>query len=260
LEDYKLVLAAAVFFFVYRLLNNILGQALATTIGVSKQQTGKFQESMFKQIVFQPLTLWGAFMTYKYALFPDVSNAFSSEQQQGGGIPDDVRLRYMLGLGWYIYATVSHALMDEHNGFVEVLALMSHHVVTFAVLFASYVSGFHMIGIFVLVLHDVGEVIVDGSKLCVYIKAPMFIQALSYVALLVSWFYTRLYIFPLYVIHATWFEAPRVMGGYTNVIYGCNACLAFLLCLHIYWFLLIIRLGYRILSGQDMGKPKQKKH
>jgi len=60
----------------------------------------------------------------------------------------------------------------------------------------------------------------------------------AYFALLLSWAFGRLYVFPLYIIRVT--LAHTSVDGYALF----NGMLVTLLCLHAYWYYLFLKMGY----------------
>jgi len=100
-------------------------------------------------------------------------------------------------------------------------------------------------GAVVLFLHDISDIFSYGCKIYVdtkYIKTTLFF----YINLVLTWFWTRLYVFPFQVIlqcftNNIW-ARPELVGYMIIAI-----CLATLLCLHVYWIVLILGIGVKFL-------------
>ena len=117
-------------------------------------------------------------------------------------------------------------------------------------------------------VHDISDIFIDALKMVNLLKLEgrrgWFASEISYVATLVSWVYFRLYEYPFRVMYSSNVLAYKVTSaehrtvansGFMGLIppdlslllYN-NILLAILLCLHIYWFYLLVRIGLRIVS------------
>merc|ERR1712085_80413 len=74
----------------------------------------------------------------------------------------------------------------------------------------------------------------------------------------VSWFYMRLYYFPRYVIAASTYGKYHLRCGEEGAYPGSYAMggvmLHSLLVLHWFWFALMNRIGYRMITGESPAK------
>lgn len=76
-----------------------------------------------------------------------------------------------------------------------------------------------------------------------------------YAMTLIVWIYQRLYIFPKVVIEKAWMVLPTLYPGLSFdeifkkewVLISEFGCVSVLYLLHWYWFVLLVRLGYRAL-------------
>jgi len=84
----------------------------------------------------------------------------------------------------------------------------------------------------------------------------------TFAIMLISWIITRLSIFPFIIIKSTMYEtiefipwdiAPRLL------YYEFNIGLSFLLCLHIYWFGLMIRMLVRMITEKEIKDIREKR-
>jgi ceramide synthetase len=123
--------------------------------------------------------------------------------------------------------------------------LLLHDLATLVLLIISFLNNYIRMGAVVLFLHDISDIFSYGCKIYVdtkYIKTTLFF----YINLVLTWFWTRLYVFPFQVIlqcftNNIW-ARPELVGYMIIAI-----CLATLLCLHVYWIVLILGIGVKFL-------------
>jgi hypothetical protein len=71
-----------------------------------------------------------------------------------------------------------------------------------------------------------------------------------------SFFITRLIIYPRYLVYSLLFEAP-IFLGYWNGYWFLGILLVILQCLHVFWFYLILRMVYKILIVGEVEKDER---
>ncbi len=105
-----------------------------------------------------------------------------------------------------------------------------------------------------MLLHDINDVIMECAKMASYSRAKD-LSTLLLVLFVLCWAALRLTAFPFMVIRSTLTELPAVLGGKPPMYYWFNGGLLLLLCLHVYWFALIMRVAKHALStgeGKDL--------
>lgn len=108
---------------------------------------------------------------------------------------------------------------------------------------------FWRVGCLVMVLHDGCDVLMEAAKGFNYTKRDEAATA-AFAAFMVAWAALRLTCFPLMVIRSALFELPLVLGGHPPMWWGFCGGLSLLLCLHIYWFTLIVRVAWmKVVTG-----------
>lgn len=77
-----------------------------------------------------------------------------------------------------------------------------------------------------------------------------FLTLVMYAALLVSWAYTRLYVFPTELIYNAVFVLPTLTKPDIPLImlHPVNLMLTMLLVLHVYWYFLFLVMGYNLIT------------
>ena len=113
---------------------------------------------------------------------------------------------------------------------------------TWALIFFSYALNMLPIGAAVMILHDVTDLTTTIFKITIDIT-HISIQLFNYAVMLVTWVYFRLWYFPGYVIGRIKEECYE--GECTNASYAMitmlTAFLCGLMCLHVFWFYLMIK-------------------
>lgn len=156
----------------------------------------------------------------------------------------------------------------------DYIIMMSHHVVSIALLTWSYVIGFLPVGVIVLYLHDISDIPLDLLKMANYLKLEgmqgLFICEMLFVALLYKWTHLRVFLYPSKLLYTTIVEAPEScmplgeVRDWSNLspcppsYFLFNALLIILYCLHIWWTFLIIRLLVGVLTkgAHETGKDE----
>jgi hypothetical protein len=103
----------------------------------------------------------------------------------------------------------------------------------------------------VFVFVDAIKAFVDTDKTSVVVSL--------YATLLVTWFYTRLYVFPFHFVYNTLFEAHKVDRNVSMLFHNAmNVMLCILQVLHVYWFGLFLYMGYALVSKGVQEDIQQK--
>ena len=137
--------------------------------------------------------------------------------------------------------------------------MMTHHVVTIALVTWSYAVGFLPVGVIVLLLHDMTDIPLDMLKMSNYLKMEgvpgLFTSEILFVTTIALWFYYRIYQYPTKLLYATIVgsrEATMTMADahdFTQLFPNpgppswllFNVLLTTLYCLHIWWGILLVR-------------------
>ncbi|GMF10255.1 unnamed protein product [Phytophthora lilii] len=102
-------------------------------------------------------------------------------------------------------------------------------------------------GALVTFTHDIGDVTGYAIKSVVDTGNTPLIVAM-YVVLLVSWGYTRLYVYPFHLIYNAIFVIPEANPHVVGIfLHPGNALLCMLVVLHVYWYGLFLVMGYTLI-------------
>ncbi|XP_054837527.1 ceramide synthase 1 [Eublepharis macularius] len=216
----------------------------------------KVPESAWKLLYY--LLSW-SYSTYLlffagYPFFYDPPSVFY-DWRKGMEVPTDIAVAYLMQCSFYCHSIYASLYMDAWRK--DSVVMLIHHVVTFVLIALSYVFRYHNVGILVLFLHDINDVQLEFTKLNVYFKyrggvyhsLNDFISTIGCISFSVSWFWFRLYWFPLKVLYATCHSSLRSVPNIPFYFFF-NALLFVLTLMNLYWFMYIILFVARVLMGQ----------
>jgi len=181
-------------------------------------------------------------------------------------VPAELRRFYLTAVGYHLSEVAMLLLETRLPDFWEMLL---HHTVSCSLVVFSYALNYVRVGSLVLTLHGATDVLIYASKAFVDTGNIRCTTAL-YFSLILAYAWFRIFVFPVYIMQSAWVES--VKEGGTERMYGwgyLNFALCVLLLLHIYWFGLIIKIGFHFrntgqardlqsnLSSLDMQGKKQ---
>lgn len=177
---------------------------------------------------------------------------------------------YALYIGLYVHQLIFLFLDLVGSDFV---ALVVHHCITLSIVTGSWWFRFTRVGVFTMVLHDVSDVFLEIAKCFNYTgkhRKNLAIGAdISFVCFATTFFYLRLYIFPVRVL---WSATKDSCGWVTcreppdNTFMNCLftgpvgffvPCLYVLQFLQVFWGSKIVNVVLTILSGKELEDPRE---
>ncbi|KAJ8373296.1 hypothetical protein AAFF_G00266520 [Aldrovandia affinis] len=255
--EVALFLACAVLWTVTRrALTARVFQPLACWCRLQPRDAAKMPESAWKLTFFSVSWSYSAYLLFQtqYPFFHDPPSAFHGWRREMT-VPTDIAVAYLLQGSFYghsIYATV---YMDVWRR--DSIVMVTHHIITLALITFSYAFRYHNIGVLVLFLHDVNDIQLEFTKLNVYFKsraggyhpANNIISNLGCISFSITWFWFRLYWFPLKVLYATFVSSLSSVPDIPFYFFF-NGLLFMLLLMNIYWFLYIVLFVVKVLTGK----------
>lgn len=119
-------------------------------------------------------------------------------------IAGPVKLYYLTQIAsWFHQVLILNAEARRNDHY----QMLSHHVITIALLIASYYTNFTRVGCLIMVLMDWCDIWLPFAKMLRYLSLPTLCD-ISFVVFLVSWLVTRQILF-LLVIYSTYKDAPK---------------------------------------------------
>ncbi|XP_064252702.1 ceramide synthase 1 isoform X1 [Passer domesticus] len=210
------------------------------------KDAAKMPESAWKLLFYSVSWSYGAYLLFctDYPFFHDPPSVFYG-WQRGMAVPGDIAVAYLLQGSFYGHSLYATAYMDTWRK--DSLVMLLHHLVTLTLLASSYAFRYHNVGVLVLFLHDVNDVQLEFTKLNVYFKhrggvyhrLNDVVSNIGCLAFSVSWFWFRLYWFPLKVLYATCHSSLQSVPNIPFYFFF-NALLLVLTLMNIYWFLVLL--------------------
>jgi len=156
-------------------------------------------------------------------------------------VPEQLQRFYLTAVGFHLSEAAMVLLDTRKPDFWEMLL---HHTIACSLVSYSYVLNYVRVGSLVLFLHGATDVFIYASKAVVdtpYIR----VTAVSYFSLILAYGWFRIFVFPMFVMRSAWVESVQAAGPEHMFGWGfLNFALCVLLVLHIYWFGLIIKIGF----------------
>ncbi|KAH9367854.1 hypothetical protein HPB48_003101 [Haemaphysalis longicornis] len=243
---------------------------LGLWLRLEPSNVAKLPESAWKLLYYGcvwMLTVYVVVLQGKYRFFQEPCSVWD------GWSPDVV----VPGDIWWIYAVQSsyyvhgmYAVLYQDLWRKDSAVMLAHHSLTLMLLGMSYTfrcssypppplllySRCHNIGVLVLVLHDLSDVLLEFSKLNVYLKVRAsrryalhdHVATASFACFAITWFVMRLHYYPRKVMYAA------STGLFVKQVFPSHylfflALLSVLLLMNLYWFALIVLFTVRVLTG-----------
>jgi ceramide synthetase len=164
-------------------------------------------------------------------------------------------------LGFYSQAVPMLFLWETKRK--DRLESFAHHIATIILIAYSFYLNLTRAGVMVLMCHEVNDIFLEAAKMTRYAKMDR-ATTFWFVVFMVSWFVTRIFIYPLHVINSTLFETMdrAILLGINIQPHHAilNTFLIFLFVLHVYWSYLIVRIAVRQLTHGDAEDIREKEH
>ncbi|XP_074479818.1 ceramide synthase 2 [Sebastes fasciatus] len=202
----------------------------------------KFREASWRFVFYLLAFIGGLVALYDKEWFYDTREVWTGFPKQS--MLESQYWYYILEMSFYGSLLLSVAFDVKRKDFREQII---HHLATLLLLSFSWCVNYIRIGTLVMIVHDASDVLLESAKLFNYAKWEKTCQSL-FVVFSVVFMVTRLIIFPFWLIHCTWVypihHYPAFFGYYFF-----NVMLVVLLCLHIFWAHLILRMIRKFIFG-----------
>jgi hypothetical protein len=223
---------------------------------VNQRKVVKFGEAMWRAVFYTAFVVMGYIVLCvpEYAVWlHKTSNHW--ENWPHHPITRLMNLYYQLELGCYL-----HQLHWTEVSRSDAAEMILHHLITIVLILASYLTNFTRIGTSILLTHDFADIFLEIGKCFNYISKVPESKAWAspttdafFACFAVSFFVTRLVIYPRYMVYSLVYEAPQMMGMWSGYwLFAVMLC--GLQCLHVFWFCLIARMIYRLTIVGEVEK------
>ncbi|GCC28667.1 hypothetical protein chiPu_0007099 [Chiloscyllium punctatum] len=231
-------------------------QPLARWCDLPRRDAAKMPESAWKLTFYTASWSYSTYLLFltDYPFFHDPPSVFYGWKATID-VPKDIAIAYLAQCSFYGHAIYATVYMDAWRK--DSVVMLVHHVITLALIAFSYAFRYHNVGILVLFLHDANDILLEFTKLNVYFKNRAgvrhklndVVSNIGCCSFAISWFWFRLYWFPLKVLYATCYSSLQSVPNIPFYFFF-NILLLILTLMNIYWFLYIILLVVKVLTGQ----------
>ena len=213
-----------------------------------QDRAARAAENIFKGTYYLFIVIFGYFVARDAPFLPPHLGGSGSMSAMFEGYPYQafasfplVRPYLMVQLGYHLFSFTDHMMSKPKNTFMEMLL---HHSTTLLLISLAYFMNYIPVSHQVLFLHDISDLFMDAGRATSDTPFHAFTTVMG-IGVVTSWAYTRLYLFPFHLIHYAYFynSAPE------EELYGKHllaAMLGTLLILHIYWFVLIVKMFFNL--------------
>jgi hypothetical protein len=223
---------------------------------VNNKKVSKFAEALWRAMFYTVFCFLGIVTLF----YPEQAEWLFNSRNHWNNWPHHpitamINLYYQIELGCYI-----HQLHWTEVTRSDAAEMILHHCITIILIVASYLTNFTRIGTSILLVHDFADIFLEYGKCMNYTsKTPEFKPWASkitdgfFACFAISFFVTRLVLYPRFLVYSLLFEAPEIMGMWPGY-WLFATMLVGLQCLHIFWFYLISRMIYRMLVVGEIEK------
>ncbi|CAG8454464.1 6363_t:CDS:2 [Scutellospora calospora] len=167
---------------------------------------------------------------------------------------------YLIQFAFWLQQIVVLVLQIERPR-KDLLQLIAHHIITILLIGGSYLSNFTRTGNAVFITMDFSDIWLGLSKCMKYLNLPGFVTNISFINFMIIWVYARHYLYGI-VAYSLWADSclPEnneciwdPLNGYWLTWWSKYIILFGMLLLQIlmiYWFILILRIAWKVANGQ----------
>lgn len=256
-EDVFVVLVLAVLWTVVRrLLTDRVFKPWGRWLSLEPSNVAKLPESAWKLLYYGCvwlLTVYIVVLQGKYRFFQQPFSVWDGWSPEVV-VPADIWWIYAVQFSYYVHGM--YAVLYQDLWRKDSAVMLGHHGLTLVLLGMSYTFRCHNIGVLVLVLHDLSDVLLEFSKLNVYLKVRGgrrhavhdHMATIAFACFAITWFLMRLHYYPRKVMYAasTGLFVKQVFPAHYLLFLG---LLSVLLVMNLYWFGLIVLFTVRVLMG-----------
>ena len=134
------------------------------------------------------------------------------------------------------------------------MEMLLHHSITVLLVSLAYLMNYLPMSLLILFSHDISDAFVSYARFLVDTNSK-YLAFFVYLFLIISWFYTRLIIFPFDLIRVSCYMNPMMHEMYGIGILG--AMVHVLVLLHLYWFVLLINMGIKFVKTSTPEDTQQ---
>ncbi|XP_067932408.1 ceramide synthase 5-like [Watersipora subatra] len=205
----------------------------------------KFTETAWRGTYYLAILIYGLVVLWDKPWFKEPKQCWLDNFPRQH-TPDSIFWYYMISLGFYLTLLFSQFVDVKRKDFWEQFI---HHLTTIFLMTFSWMCNFTRVGSLVLCIHDMVDWMLEFAKLNRYLNNTRLCDFL-FGLFTISWFITRLVMFPYFILYTTSVDASKIFGE-AGFYYFFNALLWVLQILHVIWFYIIFSAAYKaVIVGQ----------
>jgi len=217
-----------------------------------ERKVRKAQENFVGFFYFSISTFWGWSMMKDSLWIPSYLGG-NNPQASIKGTFDPLFIETPPGIHCYILFTFGYHAQDliRHLFFVEVdndwREMLLHHISALALYPGFIFANVMGIGVVLAWLHDIADIFANITRLFNILDWQI-TGVVTFIVVMIVWAYTRLMILPTYIFYiVTEFRFPEPVAHFQNFVWIELVFLMTMQCLHILWFGMFIKMGYRLI-------------
>ncbi|XP_076801395.1 ceramide synthase 1-like [Clavelina lepadiformis] len=256
-QDIYYTLMLTVFWTLLRIIiTDFIYKPIVNNAGLDAQSTRKAPESVWKLLFYSCTWAYSIYILFftEHNFFYDAPSSFYGWKPQSP-VPTKIYIAYLVQFSFYAHSVYGTLFMDVWRKDSKVM--LAHHFVTLLLIGFSYAFRYTNVGILILFLHDITDILLEGTKLAVYYKTKGgkwhsvcdFLSTVGFILFGVAWYIFRLYWFPLKAMYAAGHVSLAVSQDLVFYHFF-NALLWILLAMNIYWFTFIVVMAYKVVTKQ----------
>uniref|UniRef100_A0A6N2KTY7 TLC domain-containing protein n=1 Tax=Salix viminalis TaxID=40686 RepID=A0A6N2KTY7_SALVM len=229
----------------------IFGKGYAT-VGVethgNRKKVNKFKESAWKCVYFLCAEILALYVSYDEPWFTNTKYFWVGPGDQVW--PDhklkfELKVLYMYAGGFYTYSIFALVFWETRRSDFGVS--MGHHIVSVSLIVLSYILRFGRVGAIVLALHDATDVFMEIAKMSKY-SGNEWMASVFFLLFVLLFTILRIIYYPFWILRSTSCEIVLALNKEKLAVDGpiyyyiFNTLLFSLLVLHIYWWILMVRM------------------
>eukprot|EP01024_Parvocaulis_polyphysoides_P037923 TRINITY_DN33899_c1_g2_i2.p1 TRINITY_DN33899_c1_g2~~TRINITY_DN33899_c1_g2_i2.p1 ORF type:complete len:312 (-),score=6.78 TRINITY_DN33899_c1_g2_i2:117-1052(-) len=199
----------------------------------------KFVQSLWTLFAYVILFSVGMKASYGQPWFYDTRYLYEGwpNHDNGGWL----RLLYIMYFGFMTSSFWMLITWDVRRK--DFWAFFVHHILTSAVIILSFSIKFLRGGSMMLLAHDIGDILLESSKLSKY-SGQETLASILFVVFTLQWLVLRLGYFPFVLLGSTFYQLPVIVGYYPPLAHVIQTFLIIITSIHVYWFGLILKVLY----------------
>ena len=216
-------------------------------------QMFKFCDSSWHLLYYSLYCIYGIYILHNKPWIWDMRECWKDYPFRD--YDEDVFWYYMIPLGFYLASTLTFLYQHQRK---DALQMFLHHLVTLMLIVTSWAVNLIKVGSTILLVHECADIPLLLTKLCGYVGRKE-LQNGSFIAFFILWIFTRLGLFPFWIMRQGVFVSYFLDEIYP-VYYLINGLLVILLAFHVLWTVLIIKVlvrKFRYNEGKDVRSESE---